>query len=73
MWPVFQDFMLTPRFVPVKGFGGFEYQEQLPNRLKKTLRNIDTKDTYLNDAFENGTISVYKWSRFFFVRIYRAW
>ena len=40
---------------------------------KKTLRNIDTKNTYLNDAFENGTISVYKWSRFFFERIYRAW
>lgn len=58
MWPVFHAFMHTPRFSPVKGFGGFEYQEHLPNR-KKPLRNIDTKKNYLNGAFENGTITVY--------------
>ena len=72
MWPVFQAFMLTPRFVPVKGSVDLNTKNNCQTE-KKTLRNIDTKNTYLNDAFENGAISVYKCSRLFFVRIYRAW
>lgn len=71
---LFSKLLCLPRVLfPLKDSVDLNTKNNCQTEKKKTLRNIDTKNTYLNDAFENGTISVYKWSRFFFVRIYRAW
>ena len=70
---LFSKLLCLPRVLfPLKDSVDLNTKNNCQTEKKNTLRNIDTKNTYLNDAFENGTISVYKWSRFFFVRIYRV-
>ena len=58
---LFSKILCLPRVLfPLKDSVDLNTKNNCQTEKKKTLRNIDTKNTYLNDAFENGTISVYK-------------